>query len=64
MDQLNPRDFEDIYNRVIEYVDLLVDKVNPQKFLFISVDGVVPRAKVNQSRERRFKAGRGMADKQ
>mgnify|MGYP000924455192 CR=1 FL=1 len=62
MDQLNPRGFEEIYNRVIEYVDLLVDKVNPQKFLFISVDGVVPRAKVNQSRERRFKGGKRMGE--
>lgn len=60
MDQLNPRGFDEIYTRVIEYVDYLVDKVSPQKLLFISVDGVVPRAKVNQSRERRFKAGRHM----
>lgn len=64
MDQLNPRGFDDIYNRVIEYVDLLIDTVNPQKMLLISVDGVVPRAKVNQSRERRFKAGRHMAQMQ
>lgn len=64
MDQINPRTFDDIYNRVIEYVDLLIDTVSPQKMLFISVDGVVPRAKVNQSRERRFKAGRHMTKMQ
>jgi 5'-3' exonuclease len=50
MDQLTPRSFDEIYNRVVEYIDFLIDKVNPQKLLFISVDGVVPRAKVNQSR--------------
>jgi 5'-3' exonuclease len=50
MDQLTPRAFDEIYSRVIEYVDFLIDKVNPRKLLFIAVDGVVPRAKVNQSR--------------
>lgn len=64
MDQLSPRQFDEIYERVIEYVDLLIDEVSPQKLLFISVDGVVPRAKVNQSRERRFKAGRHMTQMQ
>jgi 5'-3' exonuclease len=39
-------------------MDQLIDTVNPQKLLFIAFDGVVPRAKVNQSRERRFKASK------
>jgi 5'-3' exonuclease len=39
-------------------MDQLIDTVNPQKLLFIGFDGVVPRAKVNQSRERRFKASK------
>ena len=50
VNELYPRSLDEIEERVCEYMDNLIDTVNPQKLLFIGFDGVVPRAKVNQSR--------------
>lgn len=55
--KIKPLTFERIYERVIEYLLELVREVNPQKLLFIAFDGVAPRAKINQSRDRRFRSG-------
>lgn len=35
----------------------MIKIVNPKKMLYIGLDGVAPRAKINQSRDRRFKSG-------
>lgn len=42
--------------RIINYIEYLVNIVNPKKLLYISVDGVAPMAKINQQRKRRFKS--------
>ena len=40
----------------------IVARADPGKLIFIGVDGVAPRAKINQSRDRRFRASRDHAD--
>lgn len=41
--------------RILNYIDFLIAFVDPQKGVFISVDGVAPCAKISQQRSRRFK---------
>ena len=55
--KVKPLTEDQITERVFEYLLELVRVVNPKKFLYIALDGVAPRAKINQSRDRRFKSG-------
>lgn len=47
---------ERMIKRVINYINYLINFVNPKQGVFISVDGVAPMAKINQQRKRRFKS--------
>ncbi|KAF8362442.1 hypothetical protein PRIPAC_89365 [Pristionchus pacificus] len=45
---------EQIINDIFKYIENLFNIIKPQKVFFMAVDGVAPRAKMNQQRARRF----------
>ncbi|KAK8884345.1 5'-3' exoribonuclease 1 [Tritrichomonas musculus] len=52
------KSFEDLFDEICRYLDLLVQIIQPQTVLFIAVDGPAPFAKCAQQRSRRFVAAR------
>lgn len=52
--------FQDIFN----YLETLFRIINPKEFLFLAVDGVAPRAKMNQQRGRRFRSAKEACDRE
>ncbi|XP_055638720.1 5'-3' exoribonuclease 1 [Toxorhynchites rutilus septentrionalis] len=49
---------EKIFSDIFHYLEFLFRMIRPQKLFFIAVDGVAPRAKMNQQRGRRFRSAR------
>jgi 5'-3' exonuclease len=45
-----------MFKTILEYLDKLIEYVNPQKCVYIAIDGVAPVAKIKQQRIRRFKS--------
>lgn len=49
---------EKIFQDIFHYIEVLFRMIHPQKLFFMAVDGVAPRAKMNQQRGRRFRSAK------
>jgi 5'-3' exoribonuclease 2 len=63
-DRPPPKDEEEMMMAIFKYTDRVVNMVRPRKLLMIAIDGVAPRAKMNQQRSRRFRSAQEAKEKE
>ena len=55
-DRDSPESIAEMFNGIFDYVDKIIKIIKPKKLIYLAIDGVAPRAKMNQQRSRRFRA--------
>ncbi|KAI5789728.1 exoribonculease Dhp1 [Peziza echinospora] len=63
-DRPPPQNEDEMMLEVFKYTERVVNMVRPRKILMIAVDGVAPRAKMNQQRSRRFRSSKEAKEKE